>query len=429
MNAAWVRVFGPLYGAVDPLVYLERASRRGGVVPLDLPLRPWFGLFDPEAVRSVLQAPADEVVEVPPTRFGLPDLRGSGVVTSGGDLHQALREAILAALAPDRLPAYGRVIDSVVSSFVAWMPGQRIDAPAEAAGLTRLLGARLLFGVRIEDPDPRARAVFAALDTIVAVLRSPTRSFLSALVPWDLPGGIRGRALAGAMATLDQATERLPDEEGCLGHALRVAGGLSGASLRDNLVQLYLAGHDTVSSALVWTWYLLAGHPDVASRLRDDVAGQVTARSEVVEDVIKESLRLFPTSPFGVRYAVRDRVIDGVAVPAGAGLIYAPWVTHRHPRWWDAPEDFVPERFRRSIVGGAYLPFGVGANACVGAALARLQLRLVVSRTASFRLQRLPSPEVRVACGWEGSLRHLHPADGLALRVVEAPWRSPGFEV
>jgi len=202
---------------------------------------------------------------------------------------------------------------------------------------------------------------------------------------------------------------------------------LTDKQVRDEALTLMLAGHDTSAAALDWIWFLIATHPEVAQRCRDELDGVLVDRlpncSDVphlthIEAVIKESLRLYPPA-IGVflRQAVHDLVIGGYDVPRGSLLTPSSVVTHRDPRWFPDPDRFEPERFLaprvERIPPGAYFPFGLGPRVCIGQAFATTEMVLIVA-TLLRRLDismlpgsQAPQPTVHVA---------LRPRDPLWLR-------------
>ncbi|HEX7266691.1 MAG TPA: cytochrome P450, partial [Streptosporangiaceae bacterium] len=154
---------------------------------------------------------------------------------------------------------------------------------------------------------------------------------------------------------------------------------LTDREVRDQVLVFLLAGHETTSTALTYTLHLLGRHPDVQHRVRaeaDTIAGDraLTAQDASVLGyttmVVKEAMRLYPSAPFLGRQAVQDDQIGGYHVPAGADVVLAPWITHRHPAFWERPEGFDPQRFtpeqEKARHRYAWFPFGGGPRGCIG---------------------------------------------------------------
>jgi cytochrome P450 len=171
--------------------------------------------------------------------------------------------------------------------------------------------------------------------------------------------------------------------------------GMSDQQLRDEVLILLLAGHETTATALTWTWYLLSQHPEVESRLHDELDTVLGGRRPSVEDldklpytrmVIQEVLRLYPPAFGFTRHAVAEDEIGGYRIPANSMVFLTPYCTHRHPACWEEPEVFDPERFTPERSAGrprfAYFPFGGGPRQCIGNAFALMEAQLVLASVA-----------------------------------------------
>jgi cytochrome P450 len=168
--------------------------------------------------------------------------------------------------------------------------------------------------------------------------------------------------------------------------------GLTEREVRDHLVTLFLAGHETTSHALTWSLVLLAQNPDKAEALRAEVdrvlQGRPITHADVArlvyaEQVLNEAMRLYPPVYSIVRKAVEDTEIMGYRVPRGSEVIVWTYLAHRDPRWYENPETFVPERFApdrlAQIPKYAYVPFGAGPRVCIGKAFAMLEARIALA--------------------------------------------------
>jgi cytochrome P450 len=181
--------------------------------------------------------------------------------------------------------------------------------------------------------------------------------------------------------------------------------------LRDEVMTLYLAGHQTSAELIAWVFYALANNPAVEAALHAELESVLGDRPPQLEDlerlpyvrmVVDEALRMYPTAPLVTKNARRADVVDGYQVPAGALVILSPYVTHRHPALWPDPDRFDPLRHSPENVAGrqrmAFFPFSAGYHSCIGAAFALLEVRLCVANLARrFRLHQLPGPSVEPA--------------------------------
>ena len=173
---------------------------------------------------------------------------------------------------------------------------------------------------------------------------------------------------------------------------------------------LFLAGHETSASALSWCLYLLAQSPGLQPLLRDEARAQHPSgispdamsvrRLPRLNALFKEALRLYPPVGYFPREALEDGEIRGVPVPKGSALLVFPWLMHRHRRWWTEPDAFEPARFLDKgalPARAAYLPFGLGERACIGAGFAAMEAALILSHLLqSYAIEPAPGPPPRV---------------------------------
>ncbi len=171
--------------------------------------------------------------------------------------------------------------------------------------------------------------------------------------------------------------------------------GMTDRQLRDEVLTIFLAGHETTANALSWTFYLLSLHPDAARRMGAELHDVLHGRSPEVADlgklvfttaVLKESMRLFPPAWIIGRRAIEGDTIGGYDIPRDSIVFVSPWVTHRHPDFWENPEGFDPERFlperAAEIHRYAYFPFGAGPRICIGQGFAMIETVLLLATLA-----------------------------------------------
>jgi cytochrome P450 len=180
--------------------------------------------------------------------------------------------------------------------------------------------------------------------------------------------------------------------------------GMSDKQLRDEILTIFLAGHETTANALAWTWYLLARHPEAEARLHDELdrvlGGRLPSLADLAElkwtrMVLEEAMRLYPPAHTISRTALGEDWIGGVRVPRGASITISIYVTHRSPNIWPEPERFDPERFTPAAVAArhrfAYLPFGGGPRICIGSSFAMAEAQVIVAMIAQrYRLRLAP---------------------------------------
>lgn len=385
-------------------IYLRMGGRYGA-----------YAFFHPDQVKHVLQENHAAFRKV----GWLKTLLGDGLLTSEGDawlrqrrvMQPAFHRQQIAMLAPIMTTATERMLGRWNSNA-----GSMIDISREMTRLTLTIVAQALFGVDVgEESD--------AFRTAIGVLFEPTnyrlRHFLRIprFVPW--PGD---RRLRRAHAVLDHAVQRVieqhrqrrsADTADLLSMLLAVRDADTGAAfsdqfLRDQVMTLLFAGHETTASALSWIWYLLGQQHAVNERVRAELATVLGGRLPTVADiprltyttmVIQEALRLYPPAWGITRQTRRPTGIGGYLIPVGGTVVVSPYVTHRHPAFWCHPDDFDPDHFLPEAVQDrprfAFFPFGAGPRMCIGSGFAMLELQLVVATIA--QAYRVTVPDGMVA--------------------------------
>ncbi|MFQ5656411.1 MAG: cytochrome P450, partial [Candidatus Methylomirabilales bacterium] len=206
--------------------------------------------------------------------------------------------------------------------------------------------------------------------------------------------------------------------------------GMSEREVRDQVMTLFVAGHEPTATALAWTWYLLLKHPGVEQQLQTELATVLGGRVPTSQDlpkltytrmVIDEAMRLYPPTWITARTPIQDDEIGGYHIPANSVVLLSPYVTHRHPAFWEEPDVFDPTRFTPGRVAGrsryAYFPFGGGPRMCMGKGFALTEALLIVAMVAqAYRLHLVPGhpigPQPMIA---------LRPRHGVLVTLEERP--------
>jgi cytochrome P450 len=432
----------PIAGAVPGLLrdapgYLAAMARRhGDLVSLPLFVAPHYLAAAPDDIAHVLVGNHAAYRKTTFYRNQLSRLVGNGLLTSDGDTWRRHRRLVaptfqparVEAMAPAIVEAGGRLVERWSAAARA---GETLDVAAESMRVTLEIAARVLFGAHIGAPE--IARIGEAITTALSHLA--WRTFLPALPRWvPLPGDA---AFRRAVATLDALVERLVAERrdtdtGDLLAALvrlRDESGdrLDARELRDEVVTLLIAGHETTALALTWTLHLLGQNPDAERVLHDEVDRVLGGRTPRGDDLpslrwtqqtLKESMRLYPPLWAIGRTTLAPDEIGGRAIPAGAGVTLSPWVTHRHPALWRDAERFDPARFAPPSEAArprfAYFPFGGGPRVCVGERLALLEGTLLLASIAQrFRLRPVTAHAVSMR-----AMVTLRPAHGIFMRVA-----------
>jgi cytochrome P450 len=185
-------------------------------------------------------------------------------------------------------------------------------------------------------------------------------------------------------------------------------GGMTAQEVRDQVVTIFMAGHETTAQALAWTWYLLSHHPAAEAKLHEELAGVLGGRTPRNEDlvnlpytrmVLEEAMRLYPPAHTLGREPIAADEVLGHRIPARSTVLVVPWMLHRKPSLWERPDRFEPERFSAEQTAArprfAYLPFGAGPRICIGAAFAMAEGMLILATIAQrYRLRVKPGHPV-----------------------------------
>lgn len=377
----------------DAVDFLLKCGTLGGVVKLRL-ARPTYLLNESRDIQHVLVKQPHRY-----RRTGLQaafrQLFGRGLFSLSGKSHIEQRRQMQPFFHRARLDKYLPAVRQAVAEMVPhWSAGQALDVNGTMSNLTLRAAGRLIFGFTTADEGSEL------FDWIHASHQRVARNLRS-----SLPGAAwlptrRNRLTVGYIRRLDAATWRLiaearaQDRGECLLAQLvemRDAAGrpLDDRQIRDQVLPIFLAAYEPTATALSWLLYLLATHPDVQRRLRQEVdeatsrtaSGDAAALLErpYMTQVLQETLRLYPSTWLVNRRAtMEDALPSGATIPAGADVFTSPLLVHRDPRRFADPDEFRPERFAEGAAkwraAGDYFPFGMGPAACIGEYLARMMM-------------------------------------------------------
>jgi cytochrome P450 len=403
------RILGSLSDfAANPLELLQRCQRDyGNVASMRLGKLRGTVLSHPDHIRHVLQANNKNYNKG--TR-GIQKLRavlGLGLITSDGEFWFRQRKIAQPAFKKERIAAYADVMAEVAEDALNQFPkkpglGKPFMVDDTMMQLTLRVVGEALLG---QDVSNKASVVGQALETVMEISNKRLVRAFDIPLSWPTPENRRFRkavkVLDQVMHDLIQTHRRLAVNESNLLSMLIHARdpdtgeGMTDAQLRDEVVTLFLAGHETTANALTWLWYLLGKHPEVEAKLHDEVDSVVGDRVPTLADadrlvyttaVIKETMRLYPPVWLFARHALGDDTIGGYAIPKGTTVWMPPYVVHRHPDLWDRPNTFDPERFLSDNASTqyrfAYFPFGGGPRQCIGLHFAMLEMQIIVAMLA-----------------------------------------------
>jgi cytochrome P450 len=384
---AW-RAFRALAKQRHVLAALETLhGELGDVFQIPLPGFRVTMLVGPEANRFLLMTDRNQFLwraeNDPVTR-----LLRHGVLVEDGASHDELRDSITPSLHRARLEGYvetmRRCVDQVTKG---WGDETPRDQCVEMRKIALLSLTKTLFD---EDIYPYLKTIWQPiLDTIRYISPGPW------LLWRDIPQPRANRATERMDSYLRQliAARRghLGEPTDLLGEL--IASGMSDELIRDQLLTLLIAGHDTSTALLAWALYLLTTHADVYARARDEVDRVLGVRPPTYQDigqltyldsVIRETLRLYPPIHLGSRIAATDIEFQEYTFPAGTRMMYSIYLTHRRPEDWSDPHRFNPERFapdqRKRQTPYSFVPFSAGPRNCLGAAFAQVEAKVILAR-------------------------------------------------
>jgi cytochrome P450 len=364
-------------------------------------------------------------------------LLGNGLVTSEGEFWLRQRRIAQPGFHRQRIAHFAQTMTSLTQDLTnRWdtLPeGTELDMASEMMALTLRIVGRTLLGAEV---GTTSGVVGPSLSELLHQMTRRTTALLD-LPDWiPTPMNLRERK---AKKALNDVVYRLIEDRRKSGEHSddllsmlmdardeETGEGMTDAQLRDEVMTLFLAGHETTANALTWTFYLLSGHPDVARKLHEEVTSVLAGRMPTLEDlpklkytqaVIQESMRLFPPVWIIMRRAEQDENIGGFHIPAQSFIACSPYLSHRDPNHFTQPDVFDPERFLNGkaelIPKFAYYPFSGGPRICIGNTFAQMEAQLVLAMVSQRYAPQVrpgfePDPEPTVT---------LRPRHGLPMRL------------
>ncbi|MFZ5472280.1 MAG: cytochrome P450 [Myxococcota bacterium] len=429
----------------DPLnLFLRIRREHGDIARLRLGPEELFVFSHPDHLKYILADNVANWQKQERFRKAIFPILGNGLLLSEGDFWKRQRRIANPVFHRQRIASFA---DTMVRSGLEMLDGWRarlakegedtvLDVAAEMKRLTLKIVGRALFSRELGDEGDK---VGPAVDQASSYIFLQTNSMFMTPKYVPTPGMRRFRA---ASKLLDGLIYRFIEErrsgktqgDDLLQMMLdardpETGESLSDQQLRDELTTFYLAGHETTSNALSWTFYLLGKHPTVERELRREIGQVLGKRFPRMEDlpnlpytarVIDESMRLYPPAWIFGRTSVGPDEIGGVRIKKGTNVLWCPWVIHRDPRFFEHPEGFDPDHFLPEKVKTrhlyAYTPFGGGQRKCIGAGFATMEMQILVPVILqAFRLQLEPGFQAEPMPAVT-----LSPKNGVRMRVEPA---------
>ena len=414
-----------------PLQYVEFLARAyGDVVRFKIGFSDWYLVSHPELVWQICVTDAAKYYKPKLAKRLWKPFLGEGVLSVDGERWKKAHKLIRPGFHRERVDAYGRIMVEYTERMLAsWEHGSERDISVDMVRLTLEIVAKTLFDTDVhEDAATVGEAMLVLQDVMTEHIHLPIP------LPRWWPSAANQRkvkALDDIHGIIDRVIAERRSDPGDRGDLLSMlisartddGEALNDRQVRDEVMTLFFAGHETTSNALTWNWFLLARHPEVVERCVEELDRVVGDRPVTVGDlrgltwldaVVKESMRVLPSVWSFMREPIEDVSLGGFPVPKGANIMISPWVLGHDPRWFPAPYAFRPERFLEGkFPNGAYVPFSAGPRVCAGKAFATMEARLVLATMLQSQVPTVPAdfePELLAELS-------LHPGQGLPIRV------------
>lgn len=421
--------------AKNPLpVLLDCYERYGPVFSIRVLHSPVVFMLGPEANHFMTVSNASKFRWRDGSMGDLIPLLGDGLLTIDGPYHRQSRKVMLPSFHHERVGGYAdTMVEETTRALASWPVTGTVDLYHWTRALALRIAMRALLGFDPDRGDDLHAAdefeealAFWGRDYLLQTLRGPFSPFSQMLkhrrrLDLLVYGEIERRRGSGErrddlMSVLLEATDDTGEP-------------LSDREIRDHLITLLFAGHDTTTSTITFLFYELANAPEALEQVADEIereldggppsGEQLMGGLPELEAAMDETLRLYPPAWVGPRRAVESFEFDGVPVPAGALVNYCSWASHRLPEVFPEPDAFRPERFtpeaKAALQKGAYVPFGGGSRTCIGMRFGQLEIKTIAALLLQrFRLEPTPGYTLDIRM-----MPTLSPKRGLPLRVHE----------
>lgn len=403
-----LQVFKYIRFRKDPLTFLYETYTLGDIIAINPKGKNIsYIVHSPEAVKEILTTKEESFIKGASAKTFSKTL-GNGVLTSEGEEHQRQRKLVQPAFHKKKIASYADVVTQYTKELTdSWQQGETRPIHTDMMNLTLRIIAKTLFGVDMkEESSSIAQAVNHIIEKTASTLLSPF-PIVDKLPTEKNRKGTEAVSILHKLA--DQLIEEASKQED--DHMLKMltkstyddGTPLSRQEIRDQVVTFLLAGHETTANALTWVWILLSKHPQMAKLLQQELHEVLGGRPPTFEDVprliytnqvVQETLRLYPPAWIILREATKDVEIAEVPFKKGSTFLISPYAVHRNPHFFSEPHDFIPDRFsierKADIPNYAYFPFGAGSRGCMGSQFAMMEAVLVIAtvgQSATLQLQ------------------------------------------
>ena len=393
----------PLWGLMwdfrrDPLEFLHRVTSFGDIVFFPFGPQNLYVVNHPDYIKEVLVNHPRNFIKSRALQRAK-SLLGEGLLTAEGDAHKRQRRMAQPAFHRQRMAHYAQsMVQYAAQLGDSWLNGTTLDISQEMMRLTLLIVAKTLFDAEL---STQANELGQAMGKFVEAFKMLTLPFSEILEKLPLPSmratnkarELLNRTIYGI---IEQRRAQLSDHGDLLSMLLMAIDeegqGLSDVQVRDEVITLFLAGHETTATTLTWTWYLLSQHPEIEAKFWHELTTVLAGRLPTADDfpqlrytemIVAESMRLYPPAWIMGRKVVQELEIGGYTIPVDNVVILSPYLMHHDARYFPEPFKFDPERWqpeaRESRPKHAYFPFGGGPRQCIGEPFAWLEAVLLLA--------------------------------------------------
>ena len=408
----------------DPLGLLIRNQKEfGDIIRFRFGPRNCYFLAHPDYIKHIFQTKAENYSKQTRGHNYLKLLLGEGLITSEGKLWQHQRQSAQMELRSEQvnhmIPNMVEAIQNTTQKLESMAEqNTTIDVHLEMARLALRVVDKTLFKIGFEDQE--IDTIIYAMDFLDQSLSKRTRRILNLPLSIPSPDNLTFKKNLNNIKNIIRTIVKKykcqkMQHKGLINQIFNDTTPVNcpfngDQRIENEIITFLLSSHVSTSIALSWTWYLLSQHPEVRSHLHQEIAlilkNSITSVEDLTlltytEQIIYESLRLYPPIWLTIRHAVHKDEIGGYDIPAGATVMLSRYITHRHPKFCEEPDLFNPERFssdkRKNIHPFSFFPFGGGPRRCIGSHFAMMELKLAIAMLASrFKFASLPQHSVQV---------------------------------
>lgn len=427
----------PIIGMIPEMMgdmlgmFMDLSREYGGIVQFKLFSKPYLLVTDPDYVKHILQDNYHNFIRGKSVETGRV-LLGDGLPLTDGSYWLRQRRLMQPAFHRQRLLSLVETMTANISARLdAWKNTETVDMESEMSHLTLEIIIRAMFSDRLKGGVEELAEAFKVASSFM-LWRSQQMWAPPLWVPVS-----KNAAYNKALKVLnDTVYPLIADARKNPGNDLLdmllemrdadTGEGMTDQQVRDEVVTIFFAGHETSAMVMTWLFYLLSQHSDVEAKVRkeiDDVLGERAPtfadlpKMTYTQKVLNETLRLYPAAYLFAREGIKDHVLDGYKIPAGTMIFLTPYVTHRNPKFWDDPERFDPERFNSDQVAKrpshVYFPFGEGPHLCIGNNFALTEMQLILTMAFQrYKINLVPDHPIGLAP--EATLR---PKYGMMMKI------------